>query len=145
MHAGTAIKWGHRALTLALLMIVLIGGVLWHSEHAPYDDQLISRRQLSKDIWLYVTKYNGGGATVSGVYRYYLNRQLDDPLEVIEKAGPFLQADKGDATITAIGDHVLVRLTGKVYSFSNSAFFYADKIPVTPRIDFNSVAENPWK
>lgn len=145
MPINTAIKWGHRALTVILLLIVIIGGLLWYSENGSRDDRLFSQKQLSENVWLYVTKYQDAGATDSDVYRYYLNKRLTDPMTVLKKTSPFLQADTGDATITAIGNHVLVKVTGKVYSFSNSAFYYDDKTPVMPRIDLDATATNPWQ
>jgi len=143
MQIDTAIKWGYKALTIALLLIVVVAGLLWYSENAPRDDRLISQKQLSEDVWLYITKYQNAGATDSDTYRYYLNKRLNDPMTVLNKTAPFLQADTDDATIMAIGDHVLVKLTGKVYSFSNSAFYYDDKKPVMPRIDLNAYAPIP--
>lgn len=145
MPIDTAIKWGHRTLTVILLLIVIAGGLLWYSENASRDDRLISHKQLSENVWLYVTKYQNAGATDSDTYRYYLNKRLSDPMPVLNKTAPFLQADTGDATITAIGDRVLVKLTGKVYSFTNSALFYDAKTPVMPRVDLNATASNPWK
>lgn len=145
MQISTIIRWGHRTLTVFLLLIVIVGGLVWRSENAPRDDRLISQKQLSEDVWLYVTKYQNAGATDSETYRYYLNKRLSDPMVILKNAAPFLQADTGDATITAVGDHVLVKLSGKVYSFSNSAFYYDDKTPVMPRVDLNAYASNPWK
>ncbi|MBP2167550.1 hypothetical protein J2125_000742 [Erwinia toletana] len=145
MSINTAIKWGHRTLTVVLLLMVIVGGLLWYSGNAPRDDRVVSQKQLSEDVWLYVTQYQDAGATDSDVYRYYLNKHLSDPMKVLNKSAPFLQADIGDANVTAIGDHVLVKLTGKVYSFSNSAFYYDDRTPVMPRIDLNAYASNPWK
>ncbi|WP_261642345.1 hypothetical protein [Erwinia mallotivora] len=142
---GFSFKWGHRALTIALLLIVIVAGLLWYSENAARDDRIFSQKQLSDSVWLYVTKYQDAGATDSDVYRYYLNKNLAEPMSVLQKTAPFLQADTGDATITAVGDHVLVKLTGKVYSFTNSAFFYDGKTPVMPRVDLNATASNPWK
>lgn len=145
MQISTVTKWGHRTLTIVLILIVIAGGMLWYSENAPRDDRLISQKKLSEDVWLYITKYQNAGATDSDTYRYYLNKQLANPMTVLNKTAPFLQADTGDATITAVGDHVLVKLTGKVYSFTNSAFFYDGKTPVMPRVDLNSTASDPWK
>ncbi|MCU5773173.1 hypothetical protein N5923_14790 [Erwiniaceae bacterium BAC15a-03b] len=125
--------------------MVIVGGLVWYSGNAPRDDRLVSQKQLSESVWLYVTQYQDAAATDSDVYRYYLNKHLSDPMKVLQKSGPFLQADSGDATVTAIGDHVLVKLTGKVYSFSNSAFYYDARTPVMPRIDLNATASNPWK
>ncbi|WP_052130539.1 hypothetical protein [Erwinia typographi] len=97
MPIDTAIKWGHRILTVVLLLIVIVGGLLWYSENAPRDDHLLSQKQLSEDVWLYVTKYQDAGATDSDVYRYYLNKRLSDPMTVLKKTAPFLQADTGNA------------------------------------------------
>lgn len=145
MPIGTIIKWSHRALTAVLLLVVVGGGVIWYLDSAPRNDRLFSQRQLSDSVWLYVTKYQDAGATDSDVYRYYVNQHLTDPMHVLAKAAPFLEADRGNASVSAIGDHILVSLNGKVYSFSNTAFYYDGKVPIMPRIDLNSTAVNPWK
>lgn len=140
MQTSTVIKWAHRILTATLLLLVIIGGGLWRSEFGPYDDSLYSKKALSDGIWLYITKYNNAGATDGEVYRYYLNRELDNPLPVLQKSAPFLTADIGTATVTAVGQHIMVRLAGRVYSFSNSTLFYDDSVAVMPRIDLNAQA-----
>ncbi|WP_147200345.1 hypothetical protein [Pantoea sp. CCBC3-3-1] len=143
MPINIAIKWGHRALTTVLLLIVILGGLFGYCGNASRNDLLVSQKQLSENVWLYVTKYQDAGATDSDVYRYYLNKYLSDPMAVLQKSAPFLQADVGNATVTAVGDHVLVKLTGKVNSFSNSAFYYDGNTPVMPRIDLNAYASDP--
>lgn len=85
MQIDTAIKWGHRTLTLVLIIIVITVGMLWYFENAPRDDRLISQKQLSEDVWLYITQYQDAGATDSDTYRYYLNKQLNNPMKVITK------------------------------------------------------------
>jgi len=72
-------------------------------------------------------------------------RTNDKAMKVITKTAPFLQADTASADITAVNDHIFVKMTGKVYSFTNSAFFYDGKTPVMPRVDLNSTAPDPWK
>ncbi len=82
---------------------------------------------------MYVTKYKGGGATVSDVYRYYLDTKLQDNLlEHLKKRSPFMVADTGDAKISGYGSHVNVNLTGRVYSFTNSDLFTQVMWPSCP-------------
>ncbi|UQY45413.1 hypothetical protein [Mixta hanseatica] len=140
MQTSTVFKWIHRSITLLLLLAVIIGGLLWRSEAGPYDDSLYSKKELSDGVWLYITQYNNAGATDSEVYRYYLNKKLADPLPVLQKSAPFLTTNTKEVTVTAIGQHIMVRLTGKIYSFSNSAFFYDGSAAVIPRIDLNAQA-----
>lgn len=142
MRGKMVIKWVHRILTVFLLIIVIIGCLIWRSNTAPYNDSLYSKKELSNGIWLYITKYNNPGATDTDVYRYYLNKKLDSPLPILQETAPFLTVDTNEATVSSIGQHVMVKLTGKVYSFSNSAFFYNDSTPVMLRIDLNSYAIN---
>lgn len=145
MQISTAIKWGHRALTSILLIVVIAWSLLEYSASGPYDDRLYSKQQLSPDIWLYVTKYQGGGATVSFVYRYYLNKRLDDPMPTLKKSSPFLTADTDNLKASAVGNRVMVKLTGKVFDFTNSVLFYDEKIPIMPTIDFDATGVNAWK
>lgn len=87
--------------------------MLWYFENTPRDNRLIRQKQLSEDVWLYITQYQDADATDSDTYRYYLNKQLDNPMKVITKTAPFLQADTADADITAVNDHILVKMTGR--------------------------------
>ena len=140
MLSHTVFKRLHCAFTLILLMIVVAGGVVFYSERISPDDKLFSEQQLTPNTWLYITKYHDGGATVGEVYRYYLNKHLDKPLPVLSDSAPFLVSDRSNAMINAVGDRILVRFTGKIYSFSNSASFYDGETPVMPLIDLNSTA-----
>ncbi len=138
MQSSMVIKWFHRFLTLSLLIVVITGFLIYHFESAPYDDSLYGKKELSEGTWLYITKYKNSGATDTDVYRYYLNKKLADPLPVLQQSAPFLTADVADATISSAGQHVMVRLSGKIYSFSNSTFFYNGSEPVMPRIDLTA-------
>jgi hypothetical protein len=140
MLSNTVFKRLHYILTSILLIIVAVGGVVFYSEHSSPDDILFSKKQLTPDTWHYITKYHDGGATVGEVYRYYLNKHLDKPLPVLSDSAPFLVSDRSNAMINAVGDRILVRFTGKIYSFSNSASFYDGNMPIMPLIDFNSTA-----
>lgn len=140
MLPGTTLRGFHTALTICLLMVVTVGGVMCYQSSAPLDDRLYSEKQLTDNVWLYITKYQGGGATVGEVYRYYLNKQLDMPMPVLSDSAPFLVSDRSNAIVTTVGDRILVRITGKIYSFSNFALFYDGDTPVMPLIDLNSTA-----
>ncbi|HHA1932125.1 TPA: hypothetical protein ACOEP6_000505 [Enterobacter ludwigii] len=135
MPNSTVIKWLHRALTAALLVFV---GFQYFANQPP-DDDLYSQQQITPEVYLYVTKYKGGGATVSDVYRYYLDTKLQDNLlEHLKKRSPFMIADTGDAKISGYGSHVNVNLTGRVYSFTNSDLFYAGNVAIMPIISLNA-------
>ena len=140
MLSNTVFKRLHYILTSILIIIVAVGGVVFYAEHSSPDDILFSKKQLTPNTWLYITKYQGGGATVGAVYRYYLNKLLNKPLPVLRDSGPFLVSDKSNAVFTTVGDRILVRITGKIYSFSNSASFYDGNMPIMPLIDLNSTA-----
>ncbi len=137
MRASMVIKWMHRLTTICLLIIV--GGYLAYQYimHGPYDDSLALQKPLSDNITLYVTKYNGGGATVSDVYRYYLGTH-NLSLKNIQQSEPFLVSDKGDAVISGYGNNVNVKLAGRVYSFNNSVLFYSNSVAVIPVITLNA-------
>lgn len=140
MQTNMVFKWIHWSITLILLLTVIIGGLLWRSDAGPYDDSLYSKKELSDGVWLYITHYDNAGATDSEVYRYYLNKKLADPLPVLQRSAPFLTTNTKEVIVTAIGLHIMVRLTGKIYSFSNSTFFYDGSAAVMPRIDLNAQA-----
>ena len=135
MLSSTVIKWLHRALTAVLLVYV----AFQYMASQPPEDEFIAQKQITSDVYLYVTKYQGGGATVSDVYRYYLDaKQPGNPLEHLKKRVPFMVADTGDAKITGYGTHVNAVITGRVYSFTNSVFFYSGNVAVMPIINLNA-------
>ncbi|MFE8102309.1 hypothetical protein RBA71_12545 [Brenneria goodwinii] len=146
MQISTAIKWGHRLLTAALLATVVVFCIIQYMSSGSYNDRLYSKKPLSDNIWLYVTQYQDAGATDSDVYRYYLYHRIDgDPMKALGNAAPFLTADRGDASVSGMGNRITVRLTGKIYSFSNSASFYDGKIAVMPTIDIDAKGINAWR
>lgn len=139
MRGKMGIKWAHRLLT-AILLLVVAGYVVYQNYTVPpYNDTVFSSRQLNENTWLYVTKYQGGGATVSDVYRYYLAGKLSaSPLKELGKIAPFLTAERGDAVVSKIGNLLSVNVTGKVYDFTNSVFYYSDGVAYTPTVDFTA-------
>lgn len=139
MPSNSAIEWSHRLLT-GVLVVVVLGYVAYQRfiDVAP-QDSLYSTRQLSENTWLYVTKYRGGGATVSDVYRYYLDGKLDEaPLKHLAERAPFLVADVGDAQVSGQDDRIDVRVTGRVYAFSNSELFQSGDRTFMPVIDLTA-------
>ena len=145
MPTSMVIKYLHRITTVILAVVLVIVGTVWYLDSRPPDDEIISKRQLSEDMWLYITKYKNAGATDSNVYRYYLNGKIENPMTVIQRSAPVLTADVDTAKVTAIGDHVMITVTGKVYNFTNATLYYTGSTPVMPRVDLNATAVNPWK
>ena len=136
MPANTAIKYLHR-LTTVILALLVAGFLLYqHFINGPPDDSLAYKKQISENMWLYVTKYDGGGATVSEVYRYYLDGSLPgDVLPHLAERQPFMVTDVGNAAVTGYGSIVNVRVTGRVYSFTNSDLFYNGDTAIMPVIN----------
>lgn len=136
MPNSMVIKWLHRALTATLLL--LVAGFLLFQHYATQqpDDELYSQQQISPDVYLYVTKYKNANATVSDVYRYYIDsKQQGDVLAYLKKKSPFLVADSGNAKVTGDGSQISADITGRVYAFTNSSIFYADGNAVIPVIN----------
>lgn len=139
MPSNSVIEWLHRLLTAVLLGVVL--GYLAYQRlvNVAPEDSLYARRQLSENTWLYVTRYQGGGATVSDVYRYYLDGKLDEtPLKHLAERAPFLVADEGDAQVSGQDDRIDVSLTGRVYAFGNSELFQSGDRTFMPVIDLTA-------
>lgn len=133
MLGNTLIKWLHRALTAVLLVLVVGYAAYQHYSNGASDDSLYSRRQINDNTWLYITQYEGGGATVSDVYRYYLDGRLDDePLKHLAGRRLFLVADVGDAKVSGHDDLVDFNITGCVCSFTNSDLFTLATWPSFP-------------
>lgn len=136
---STVIKHAHRLLTLVLLVLVVgYAGFQYFFNGRP-DDSLVTSQKVNDSTWVYITKYKGGGATVSDVYRYYLDGQIaGDPLKRLGDSEPFLVADAGNAKVTGYGNRVNVSVTGRVYSFTNSIAFYAGGVGVIPVINITA-------
>lgn len=137
---STLMKWLHRFLTTVLLLLV-IGNVAYrYYVGPPYNDALFKTQKLSEDSWLYVTKYQGGGATVADVYRYYLAGELQkDVLKVLGNTAPFLTSDSDGARVTKVGNRVTVRITGRIYDFTNSVFYTSGGEAVIPSVELYAV------
>lgn len=137
MRVNTVIKWLHRFTTI--LLIIIVGGYLSYEYlmNSRNDDRLILKKDISENVTLYVTQYEGDGATVSDVCRYYLddNKQT---IEQIRERVPFLTTDNCHTEISGYGNTVNVKLTGRIYSFSNLTMFYAQEELIIPVININA-------
>lgn len=137
MPLKTVIKWFHYALT-AVLLIVVIGFVMLNADG---DEQagtrLVSTQQLSDSTWLYVTEYSGGGATVANSYRYYLSGKLEGDVNAsLAKQVPFLVAAGSAANVSAEGDTINIKYSGRVFSFSNSVAYGGNGETHMPHLRF---------
>ncbi|PLR50673.1 hypothetical protein [Chimaeribacter arupi] len=129
----------HATLTVTLLLLVAgYAFCRFYVNRAP-EDALYAQRRITESTFLYVTKYQGGGATVSEVYRYYLDGVLPgDPMPHLKERTPFLVTDVGNAGISGYGNHINVTLTGRVYMFTNSDLFYAEGVAIMPVISLTA-------
>lgn len=135
MQRNTVIKRLHCLLTTILLLVVCGFLTYQYSFNAPSHDSFVSKQKLSDSVTLYITKYDGG-ATVSDVYRFYLDKDNSgNIMKALEERSPFLEADTRNVTASAYGNTVNVKITGKVYSFTNSDLFYADGVAIMPVIN----------
>lgn len=136
MHVITTIKWLHRLITI-LLLIVVAGYFSYENfMKSRSDDRLVMKKEISENVTLYVTQY-GGGATVPDIYRYYLDDK-NKSIEQLRKSEPFLISDNGSAIINGYGNTINVKLTGRIYSFSNLTMFYAQENLVIPVINLTA-------
>jgi hypothetical protein len=71
---NTVIKRLHSLLTTILLIVVCGFLTYQYYFNAPPHDSFVSEQKLSDTVTLYITKYDDGGATVSDVYRFYLDK-----------------------------------------------------------------------
>lgn len=135
MQNNTLIKRLHMALT-GIVLVLAAGYALYQfAFNGAPDDALYAQQRITESTFLYVTKYQGGGATVSEVYRYYLDSDLPgDPMAHLKERSPFLVTDVGNAKVSGYGAHINVVLTGRVYAFTNSSLFYAGGATVMPVI-----------
>ena len=137
MHVSTAIKWLHRLTTILLLIIVAGYFSYEYFMKSRSDDRLVIKKEVTENVTLYVTQY-GGGATVPDIYRYYLNNK-NQTMEQLRENKPFLVSDNGNAIISGYGNTVNVKLSGRIYSFSNLTMFYAQENLVIPVINLTAI------
>ncbi|MDK4744774.1 hypothetical protein QOY93_05225 [Leclercia adecarboxylata] len=136
MHVSTAIKWLHRLTTILLLIIVAGYFSYEYFMKSRSDDRLVIKKEVTENVTLYVTQY-GGGATVPDIYRYYLDDK-NKTIAHLRKSEPFLVSDNGNAIISGYGNTVNVKLSGRIYSFSNLTMFYAQENLVIPVINLTA-------
>ncbi|HGM6860427.1 TPA: hypothetical protein ACKQDZ_001748 [Serratia rubidaea] len=137
MPLKTVIKWFHYSLT-AVLLIVVIGFVMLNADGDELaGTRLVSSQQLSDSTWLYVTEYSGGGATVANSYRYYLSGKLEGNVNAsLAKQVPFLVAAGSAANVSAEGDTINIKYSGRVFSFSNSVVYEGNGETQMPHLRF---------
>jgi len=117
----TAIKWTHRFVTLALL--ILVSGFMWlnHQPDPRKGDELQRIYKLSDSVWLYMTVNDKGGATVPIIYRYYLSKEIrGEEREITRELAMRVPVLEGTGTITdaSIGSNgeVNISYSGKIFS-----------------------------
>lgn len=123
MQCSTVIKWVHRAITTALLVLVV--GFWWlnHQPNVRANDALQRSYQLSDRQWLYMTVSRDGGATVPTVYRYYLTGRLQGPdAEIVQQLSEGIPIIEGvgsvsEAKVDQNGD-IDITYSGKVLSLN---------------------------
>ena len=136
MQRNTVIKRLHYLLTTILLIIVCGFLTYQYYFNAPPHDSFVSKQKLSDTVTLYITKYDDGGVTVSDVYRFYLDKDNSgNIIKALKDRSPFLEANTRNVTASAYGNTVNIKITGKVYSFTNSDLFYADGVAIMPVIN----------
>ncbi|MCE1398428.1 hypothetical protein LWU68_16125 [Enterobacter cloacae] len=139
MQRNMVIKRLHCLLTTILLLIVCGYLTYQYYFNVPPHDSFVSKQQLSDTVTLYITKYDNGGATVSDVYRFYLDKNNSgNIMKALEDRSPFLEANTSNVTASAYGNTVNVKITGKVYSFTNSDLFYVDGVAIMPVINLKA-------
>ncbi|MFZ5405829.1 hypothetical protein ACOY97_24560 [Enterobacter asburiae] len=75
-------------------------------------------------------------AIQSDVYRFYLDKDNSgNIIKALKDRSPFLEANTRNVTASAYGNTVNIKITGKVYSFTNSDLFYADGVAIMPVIN----------
>jgi hypothetical protein len=118
--------------------LIVVCGFLTYQYYfnAPTHDSFVSKQKLSDTVTLYITKYDDGGVTVSDVYRFYLDKDNSgNIIKALKDRSPFLEANTRNVTASAYGNTVNIKITGKVYSFTNSDLFYADGVAIMPVIN----------
>lgn len=140
MLASTVTKKHHGMLTVVLLLLVGGYAAYYSFFNSPPHDTFVGKQKLSDSVWLYVTKYDEGNATVSNIYRFYLDKDLgnSDVTNALKDRSPFLETNTDAVTATAYGNTVNVKMTGKIYSFTNSDLFYENNVEVMPVINITA-------
>lgn len=73
---------------------------------------------------------------MSDIYRFYLDKDSSgNIMKALKERSPFLEANTSNVTASAYGNTVNIKITGKVYSFTNSDLFYADGVAIMPVIN----------
>ncbi|HAT1613177.1 TPA: hypothetical protein I8Y22_004600 [Raoultella planticola] len=121
----TVIRWFHRFVTLALLVIII--GFVWlnHRPDPRNSDELQRAYKLSDGVWLYMTVNSRGGATVPTIYRYYLSHEIagsnTEIIQQLTQKSPVIEGT-GSLTNASIDKNGEVNLSysGKVISLQDN-------------------------
>ncbi|WP_313681294.1 hypothetical protein [Pseudescherichia sp.] len=140
MLASSVTKKLHGMLTVVLLLLVGGYAAYYSFFNSPPHDTFVGKQKLSDSVWLYVTKYDEGNATVSNIYRFYLDKDLgnSDVTNALKDRSPFLETNTDAVTATAYGNTVNVKMIGKIYNFTNSDLFYENDVAVMPVINITA-------
>ncbi len=140
MLASTVTKKLHGMLTVVLLLLVGGYAAYYSFFNSPPHDTFVGKQKLSDSVWVYVTKYDEGNATVSNIYRFYLDKDLgnSDVTNALKDRSPFFETNTDAVTATAYGNTVNVKMTGKIYNFTNSDLFYENNVAVMPVINLTA-------
>ncbi|TCL48687.1 hypothetical protein EDC47_107207 [Raoultella planticola] len=121
----TVIRWLHRLVTLALLVLII--GFVWlnHQPDPRNSDELQHVYKLSDNVWLYMTVNNQGGATVPTIYRYYLSHEIaGNDTEIIQQLTQKSPVIEGTGSLTSAGidknGAVNLSYSGKVISVQDN-------------------------
>ena len=123
-----AIKWLHRFMTLALLLLVTGWWLFNRGGDDPVRDALLRTQKINDHMWLYMTESQSGGATVPFHYRYYLAGELkgsnSEIVKYLANGFPFISGSGTIADISTRPDNrVNITYSGNVFSLSNSVSY----------------------
>ncbi|WP_260958787.1 hypothetical protein [Pseudomonas citri] len=121
---------------LLALALTYIGWLCFSPQNTPHLTEIVLRKPLSHDAFIYGVKDERGGATVPFSYRYYVYRTLtadSDILSELKTATPFL-ITRDDSIIVDIQERTItVSVNKEVYAYhSNTLYRHADGADYTP-------------
>lgn len=121
----TVIRWLHRFVTLALLVMII--GFVWlnHRPDPRNSDELQRVYKLSDGVWLYMTVNSRGGATMPTIYRYYLSQEIaGSNTEIIQQLTQKSPVIEGTGSLTSAGidknGEVNLSYSGKIISIQDN-------------------------
>lgn len=112
--------------TLLALALAFTSWKCFFPQDTPQLTEVVFRKSLSQDAFIYGVKDERGGATVPFSYRYYVYRTLaadGDILSALKTATPFLVTRDDSITLNIQDQAITVSVDKEIYAYHSKTLY----------------------